>query len=315
MSGGDPGAAALEYARQGRPVFPCHTPTHGGCSCHRDGCSSPGKHPRTRNGLRDASSDPRVVAAWWRRWPDANVGVVTGRPSGLVVVDVDPDHGGIDSMRRLVAQHGPLPPGPRVRTGSGGWHVMFAHPDQPVPNSVGRVAPGVDIRGDGGYVIAPPSLHAAGDRYVWTRGGEPPALPEWLERRIDPPRVDRVASRAPIPITEALDRWAAAALRGEIDRVRFAAEGTRNHTLNRAAFALGQIAGAGALDTDAIESHLRHAAEAAGLSEREAALTIRSGMTAGMARPRGPAEQPTPAPTPTPTAATAVEPDLGVDVS
>ncbi|MHB1139918.1 MAG: bifunctional DNA primase/polymerase, partial [Microthrixaceae bacterium] len=108
MSSGTPGAAALEYARQGRPVFPCHTPTHGGCSCHRSACSSPGKHPRTPNGLRDASTDPQVVAAWWRRWPDANVGVMTGRQSGLVVVDVDPDHGGIDSMRQLVAEHGPL---------------------------------------------------------------------------------------------------------------------------------------------------------------------------------------------------------------
>lgn len=295
MSDGEAGAAALEYARLGRPVFPCHTPAHNGCSCHSADCSSPGKHPRTPNGLRDASTDAKVVEAWWRRWPDANLGVVTGRQSGLVVVDVDPDHGGIDSMRRLVAEHAPLPSGPRVRTGSGGWHVLFAWPGREVRNSAGRVGPGVDIRGDGGYVIAPPSVHAAGDRYVWTRGGDPPQLPEWLHRLVEPPRIDRPAAREPIPISEALDRWAAAALRGEIERVRVAPEGARNHTLNRSAFALGQIVGAGALDPDAVRSHLLHAAASAGLGEREAVLTIRSGMHAGMARPRGPADRVEPA--------------------
>lgn len=310
VNGDGPAAAALEYARQGRPVFPCHTPSHDGCSCHRAACSSPGKHPRTPNGLRDASTDTRVVADWWRRWPAANIGVVTGRPSGLVVLDVDPEHGGVDSMRQLVAEHGPLPPGPRVRTGSGGWHVMFTWPGHAVPNSASRIGPGVDIRGDGGYVIAPPSLHADGDRYVWTSGGRPPCLPEWLERMVEPPRIRPSATREPIPVTEALDRWAAAALRGEIERVRFAPEGTRNHTLNRAAFALGQIAGAGVLDTDAVESHLLQAAAAAGLGEREAALTVRSGMTAGMARPRSPIDRAAP-----PATSPAVEPDLDAEVS
>lgn len=310
VNGDEPAAAALEYARQGRPVFPCHTPTYDGCSCHRVACSSPGKHPRTPNGLRDASTDTRVVADWWRRWPAANIGVVTGRPSGLVVVDVDPEHGGVDSMRQLVAEHGPLPPGPRVRTGSGGWHVMFTWPGHDVPNSTSRVGPGVDIRGDGGYVIAPPSLHAAGDRYVWTSGGRPPLLPEWLERMVEPPRIRPSTTREPIPVSEALDRWAAAALRGEIERVRFAPEGTRNHTLNRAAFALGQIAGAGVLDTDAVESYLLQAAAAAGLGEREAALTVRSGMTAGMARPRGPIDRTAP-----PAASLTVETELDAEVS
>jgi hypothetical protein len=285
--------AALGYARQGRPVFPCHTPADGGCSCGLADCSSPGKHPRTRHGLRDASTDPRVIEGWWRRWPAANVGMLTGRLSGVVVVDVDPDHGGIDTMRRLVAEHAALPAGPRVHTGSGGWHVLFAWPGREVRNSTGRVGPGVDIRGDGGYVIAPPSLHVSGGRYVWTSGGELPRMPDWLARLVEPPPLERPASREPMPIGEALDRWAAAALRGELDRVRFATEGSRNHALNRAAFALGQIAGAGALDAEAVESHLRHVAMSAGLGDREATLTIRSGLAAGLARPRGPAERPT----------------------
>jgi hypothetical protein len=105
----------------------------------------------------------------------------------------------------------------------------------------------------------------------------------------------------------ALDRWAAAALRGELERVRLAAEGSRNHTLNRAAFALGQIAGAGVLDAHEVEAHLRHAASAAGLGVREASLTIRSGLSAGLARPRGPVEHTAPKPLP-------VEVDADVDV-
>ena len=301
-------AMALDYAAQGRPVFPCHTPTRVGCSCCRADCSSPGKHPRTTRGLRDASTDARVIESWWRQWPSANVGVVTGRPSGLVVVDIDPRHSGIDSMRRLVDEHGPLPSGPRVRTGSGGWHLLFASPDREVRNSVNRLGPGIDVRADGGYVIAPPSLHPAGERYVWTRQGDPSPMPLWLERLVDPPRVERTAHRDPIPVSVALDRWAAAALRGEVERVRFAPEGSRNHALNRAAFALGQIAGAGVLDADEVEAHLRHAASAVGLGEREASLTIRSGLSAGLARPRGPVEHTAPAPRP-------VEVDADVDVS
>lgn len=258
-------------------------------------------------GLHDATTDPEIIDSWWRRWPSANVGVVTGRPSGLIVIDVDPRHGGRDSMRQLVAEHGPLPWGPRVWTGSGGWHLLFSSEGHNVHNSVNRVGPGIDVRADGGYVIAPPSLHASGHRYSWTCDGKLPPLPTWLARLVDPPQATRELSREPIPISVAIDRWAEAALRGEIERVRTAPEGVRNHTLNRAAFSLGQIAGAGALDADVVESHLSNAARSAGLGEREAALTIRSGLSAGMARPRGPAERSEPARAP-------VDPDLEIDI-
>ena len=295
MTGTSPGRLAAQYAERGWPVFPCHTPTHGGCSCCRPDCSSPGKHPRTSKGFQDASTDAREIAQWWREWPRANVGVVTGRPSGLVVIDIDPRHGGTESMQRLVREHGPLPPGPRVRTGSGGWHLLFAGPGRSIRNSVNQVGPGIDVRADGGYVIAPPSLHAAGHRYVWTRGGQPSDMPDWLEHLVDPPRIEHRAVTEPMTISAALDKWAAAALRGEVERVRHAPDGCRNHTLNRAAFALGQIAGAGIIETAEVESQLHHAALGAGLGEREALLTIRSGISAGLARPRGPAETPPPA--------------------
>ena len=290
MSRPAPATDALRYAEEGRPVFPCHTPTPSGCSCCRPDCASPGKHPRTRQGLSDATTDVGRIEAWWRQWPDANVGVVTGQPSGLVVIDIDPRHGGVDSMRSLLNEHGPLPAGPRVRTGSGGWHLFFRSPEAQVRNSVNRVGEGIDVRADGGYVIAPPSLHAAGGRYVWTKGGQAPNLPDWLERLVSPPAVPTPVQRDPIQVSVAIDRWAAAALRGEVDRVRHAAEGSRNHTLNRSAFALGQIAGAGVIDASEVELHLKDAATAIGLGEREATLTIRSGLAAGLARPRGPAD-------------------------
>src|SRR5256885_2269598 len=93
--------AALEYALAGLPVFPLHHAVAGGCSCSDPGCTDKAKHPRTRNGLDDASTDPEVIAAWWRRWPDANIGIRTGLPAGLAVLDVDPRHGGIAALEQL----------------------------------------------------------------------------------------------------------------------------------------------------------------------------------------------------------------------
>jgi hypothetical protein len=93
-------AHALRYAAQGWSVFPLHSPQNGQCSCGRLDCTSPAKHPRTANGLKDATTDPERIREWWKRWPDANIGVVTGRASGVVVVDVDLDKGGIEVLDR-----------------------------------------------------------------------------------------------------------------------------------------------------------------------------------------------------------------------
>ena len=97
--------AALDYARRGWPVIPLHTLTADGCSC-RGECSSVAKHPRTEHGLKDATTDKETIRRWWQEWPDANVGVVAGAASGLVVLDVDPRHGGDESLRELEEQHG-----------------------------------------------------------------------------------------------------------------------------------------------------------------------------------------------------------------
>ena len=112
------------------------------------------------------------IAHWFRHWPDANVGIVTGRVSGIVVVDVDAGHGGDDSVAAAEALHGPLPATVAAATGGGGHHLYYAHPGGTVPNRVG-IRPGIDVRGDGGCVVAPPSLHPSGRRYAWVPGRGP----------------------------------------------------------------------------------------------------------------------------------------------
>jgi len=124
---------------------------------------------------------PGELVAWRRRWPEANVGVVTGVVSDLVVLDVDPDKGGEASLAELEARFGPLPATLVVRTGGGGRHLWFRHPGEPVPCAVG-LRPGLDVRGDGGYVVAPPSIHPSGRPYRFEEAAarEPAPLPGWL---------------------------------------------------------------------------------------------------------------------------------------
>ncbi|HUP70333.1 MAG TPA: bifunctional DNA primase/polymerase [Acidimicrobiales bacterium] len=313
--------AALAYAKRGWAVFPCHHPVGGGCSCRSPECTSVAKHPRTRRGLRDASTHPEVIARWWRAWPHANVAIRTGSVPGagvrgLVVVDIDPLHGGDASLERLLATHGSLPPTRAVHTGSGGKHLYFAHPGGSVRNSAGtRLGPGLDVRGDGGYVIAPPSVHASGAPYQWgpVRGLAP--LPDWLcdhllrPQHQPPPAPDTVQLRRDAGVSA----WAAAAVDGELARVAGAQLGQRNHVLNRAAFVLGQIVGGGHLERDMVAGLLEQAGQCAGLGARETAATVESGMAAGEAVPRHPPDRPPPSPGRATPAAPEVD-AIGVDL-
>ena len=113
-----------------------------------------------------------TVTKWYRRWPDANIGVMTGEISNLVVLDVDPNHGGDASLDRLERQLAPLPVTVQATTGGGGRHLYFAHPGALVRNRAG-LAQGIDMRGDGGYIVAPPSVHPSGRRYAWVPGRSP----------------------------------------------------------------------------------------------------------------------------------------------
>jgi hypothetical protein len=285
-------AAALRLALRGWPMLACHYPIDGRCSCGETMCASPGKHPVSRHGLHDATTHSGVIASWWRDLRYANPAVRTGaRPAGagIVVVDIDPDHGGDASLAELLAAHGPLPATLEVITGGGGRHLYFTCAGRSIPNSAGRLGPGLDIRGEGGYVLVPPSVHASGGRYRWV---ERPvgALPDWLADLAQPHEREPRGRMEPLarPVHQP-GAWAAAALAAEVANVRNATEGTRNHTLNRAAFALGQLVGGGRLDPGDVVALLTDAALAAGLTAAETRATIASGLRAGIPQPRHPA--------------------------
>jgi hypothetical protein len=283
-------AAALDYAAHGRAVFPVHGTAGGECSCGANDCSSPGKHPLTRRGVKDASREALVISGWWKRWPRANLALATGSVSGVVVIDVDPPEGEI-SLDRLTEAGYELPQTLAVRTGSGGLHLYYAAPDFALGNAAGRLPrvslelPGVDLRGDGGYVVAPPSIHVSGSRYAWIANeAEPAPAPGWLAPIQNAPANEPLAIEVGTPgSTTAYGR---AALEGELEELGRAPVGTRNHTLNRCAFRLGGLIAGGELSEAEVVAALRARAIARGLSAREVERTITSGLAAGLRHPR-----------------------------
>ncbi len=198
--------AALRYVQHGIPIFPLHTPTSGACDCSRGArCSSPGKHPRTANGVLAATTDPAQIRSWWVAHPEANIGIATGARSGLLVCDVDGPLG----ARSLERRH--LPPTAVVETGrEGGLHYFFEYPGGHIRNRAGLLER-VDLRGNGGYVVAPPSLHASGRRYRWVPQLTPKTVgfarpPAWLLDLLRKPGV-----RQP---TRSSEEWRALAANG-----------------------------------------------------------------------------------------------------
>jgi len=155
---------ALQYAQRNWHVFPLHSVQDGRCSCGQSCGKNAGKHPRVKGGFKVATTDPAQIEAWWRKWRNANIGIATGTLSGLVVIDIDGDDG-IATLRSLVAQHELLPRTAIVKTARG-WHLYFAMPTPcaPIPCSARN---GLDVRGDGGFVVAPPSRHFSGLVYEW----------------------------------------------------------------------------------------------------------------------------------------------------
>jgi P4 family phage/plasmid primase-like protien len=156
--------AALAYARFGFAIFPV----------------SVDKTPLTPHGFKDATTDEAQIERWWDEFPDAGIGLPTGAATGVVVLDEDPRHGGRESLEALVSRHGPLPQSPVARTGGGGRHFWFRHPGGAFPSLAG-FRPGLDTRGDGGYVVVPPSPHPSGTPYAWI------ADPSEAELRLPPP--------------------------------------------------------------------------------------------------------------------------------
>ena len=256
------GAAAAEYARRGWPVFPC---------VERD------KRPLTNRGHLEATADLEQVGRWWAEHPLANIGFPPGQ-AGIVVLDLDGQEGADEAaLLGLLAE-----PTLVVTTGRG-RHLYFRHPGGTIGNR--RLAPGIDVRADRGYVVLPPSVHPTGAIYR--------ALGRIDEIRDLPPvalAALRKAAPAPRPLTQPeppIDAgtprrraYVVAAIEAETLDLANTPEGARNHRLNQAAFSLARFAATGEADPDRLADALRFAARHAGLGDEEIERTIRSAFQA-----------------------------------
>ena len=171
----------LEYIKLGWRVLPLYGIKDGKCGCGKDSCSSPGKHPALRNGSKDASCDETQVRRWFGPDHNYNIGVCAGIESGLVILDVDPAHGGEDSLKQYK-----VPETLEVTTGSGGRHFYFAHPGGDIRNSAGKLGPGLGCTRDQ-WLLCRSSLYAcsAGSEYRWKvdprEQGSPRRCPSWID--------------------------------------------------------------------------------------------------------------------------------------
>jgi Bifunctional DNA primase/polymerase, N-terminal len=283
--------AALGYAARGIPVYPAHwpRPTPGGaslaCSCPRGpGCDRPAKHPLVRHGVHDATTDPEVIGRWWRRWPQANVGLATG--ICFDALDID-GPAGLAALGELQEAAGLRLPGPLVATGGGGWHHWFT------PTGLGNRPPHglahVDWRGHGGCVLAPPSRHISGGSYRWLRTLDQASLaevPAALRRLLDPdpPTTARPARTAGPDL--AGHPYGRRVLADELAALGRATPGQRNRTLNRTAFKVYRCVAGGVLDDQEVTLAFTTVALAIGLDRAEIARTLGSARTAGLANPR-----------------------------
>lgn len=265
--------AALCYARLGLPVFPC----------------GKNKTPLIKDWPNRATSDIAQVESWWNDHPEAMVGLLTGSKSGILVLDVDVDKKTGEPVGMRTLEKIGLGEMARVsgciRTPSGGYHYYFRYPDFEVRNSVKQLGAGLDIRGDGGYVIAAGShngngLYEMANPFTFENLTD---LPETLIARLSETKSSRPtaaatgeAVKAPVPDD---------AMAAEILRVRMAEEGERNETLNKASFAVGRLVHARKVDEQKAWEHLLSAALETGLPEKEARRTIKSGLDAGKASP------------------------------
>ncbi|RJP75714.1 MAG: DUF3987 domain-containing protein [Candidatus Zixiibacteriota bacterium] len=289
--------AALQYAQLGWAIIPVHGITEGRCACGNPTCPSPGKHPLAelvRHGVHDSSTDPAVLRGWWSTHPQANVGVATGQRSGFFALDVDmPD--GEDSLKRLEEQNGPLPETVEQATGKGGRHLLFKMPEgTELRNSTGRLGANLDIRGEGGYIVVAPSVHASGKQYTWRPGHGPDEIgmaeaPGWL---LDLVKSKPLTATRDLPVTKVSapaaesSAYGLAALDGEIRILLGTPEGQRNDSLNTSAFKLGQLVASGELTESRVVNTLISIGEQMGLTAAETRATLRSGLDDGMKQPR-----------------------------
>jgi hypothetical protein len=269
--------AALSYAAKPVLVFPC-LPRH--------------KEPAIVRGFHAATTNPETIRRYWRQ-PDRNIGIATGAVSRAWVLDVDGDDGE-DSLAVLQVQHGMLPPTWESTTGNG-RHLWFKY-IAPIPSSTGRIGPGLDVRADGGYVVAPPSIHPSGRVYAWISppDGEPAEAPAWIvtlaRKRPAPSISERATANIRRPNNGKHNSYGAAALEREIAALVDVGPGRRNAALNCAAFRLHQLVAGGELDHHDVVDRLVEACHLNGLIRddglRSVMATINSGASAGMRYPR-----------------------------
>ncbi len=262
-------SAALKYAEKGKPIFPCNRE----------------KQPITSNGFKAATTDQSVIKGWWGDTPEASIGMATGKVSNLWVLDIDlPD--GSDSLAKLERTHGDLPDTLIQETGSGGCQLFFEWPGNgtEIRNSASKIGVNLDVRGNGGYVILPPSPHPSGKKYQWIKSIEPAPAPSWL---VD--LVKQAPQKDPIKKSRGSNNaYGQKALANEIVALSCAGNGERNDQLNRSAYSLGQLIAGGQLDISSVENSLKGAASGLGLKTSEIEKTIASGIRSGMDEPRYP---------------------------
>ncbi|MGY4771221.1 bifunctional DNA primase/polymerase [Kribbella sp. CWNU-51] len=277
--------AALWHAARGLAVFPL----------------GPGsKVPAIEDWPHMATTDSDQIMRWWREAP-YNIGVATG-PSGLLVIDLDqPKRGsepppepwrsqgvtcGRDVLDQLAAEAGQAMPRTwSVSTPSGGQHLYYRQPTRTdLGNTAGRLGWKIDTRGHGGYVVGAGSV-IQGHRYRADVIRRPADLPDWIIAALRAQDVNSVSSRAGTPCRLG-GAYGLKALTGQLDKLLASTPGHRNDDLNGAAYALGRVAAAGALQPQVIRDELLSAATRIGLGRREAERTIESGLTAGLRNPR-----------------------------
>jgi hypothetical protein len=266
--------AALAHAARGLAVFPLLERSQA---------------PACSRGFHNATTNPATIRRWWNGWHNYNIGIATGLISEAWVLDVDGSKGA-SALLDLELQHGSLPP-TLCSVTAGGCHIWF-RADSPISSSVGRIGPGLDVRADGGYVVAPPSTHPDGPTYRWTNDRAPAIAPPWLVRLAhQKPGAPRIILPEYRP-TGSPGAYGRAALNRECEALASTPPGARNAALNRASFVLHQLVAGGELNCADVHRGLIQAATANGLTTDptdgplSVERTIASGARAGLQHPR-----------------------------
>lgn len=239
------------------------------------------KRPLLKGWQDKATTNPDIFRQWLQAWPWANVGIVTGNASNLLVLDID----GIEGRNSI--NDFDLPVSPTVVTARG-HHYYYNFPSMLNNVSTTRAGlwPSVDTRGRGGYITAPPSIHETGHQYHWDEplDGDLPEPPVWLIQRLMPPV--KISYKMPMLIDRTTSHYARTALLNETIAVEEAPLGTRNMRLNQAAFSMGTLVASGCIEINFVAEALARSALSAGLCENEIKKTLSSGLSAGMLHPR-----------------------------